>query len=485
MIGLGIGSLSLAVRKNCHGIDCFNPQPLFDPSDKRTLFQDGLGTAPVTGPGQPVGLMLDRSSGLTRGQNVVMNGDFRDGANNWNTIGGVTINDGEARIYSPDGSHTEIRQTDILTVGKWYRIEYTVTAYGFGGLSIGLEQGDLSLPVTLGQHSVFVRASVKNLSIRQASGPTDVTITRLSAREVFGHHAAKPVNGDKRPKLARHPTSGVRNLLDASEDWSANVGGAGITVEANASSDPDGSMAFSVLYNSTNINDRIIKRAAVTAENGKTYTASVVLNTSDCTSSKWSLALGKGSEHRVILEFDPVLLPASFIAKDSSNGTIWKSVSYGFEDLGNGFARISITGKAVSLTSNLLEVALWNNDVVAGKKVSVGRTQIETGSGVTAYQTRVDQYDITESGQRDLWYLSRDQGDDDLIVSLADPGSDATEFWMDEDGSTITSGQTIGAGDRVLPGGARLYTHGIINRALTTSEEAGLTKFLKRKLATE
>lgn len=33
----------------------------FDPSDTATLFQDAAGTIPVTGSGQPVGLMLDKS----------------------------------------------------------------------------------------------------------------------------------------------------------------------------------------------------------------------------------------------------------------------------------------------------------------------------------------------------------------------------------------------------------------------------------------
>jgi hypothetical protein len=37
------------------------PGAWFDPSDLATLFQDSAGTLPVTAPGQPVGLMLDKS----------------------------------------------------------------------------------------------------------------------------------------------------------------------------------------------------------------------------------------------------------------------------------------------------------------------------------------------------------------------------------------------------------------------------------------
>ena len=36
----------------------------YDPNDLSTMFQDAAGTVPVTGAGQPVGLILDKSKGL-------------------------------------------------------------------------------------------------------------------------------------------------------------------------------------------------------------------------------------------------------------------------------------------------------------------------------------------------------------------------------------------------------------------------------------
>ena len=39
----------------------------YDPNDLSTMFQDAAGTVPVTGVGQPVGLMLDKSKGLVYG----------------------------------------------------------------------------------------------------------------------------------------------------------------------------------------------------------------------------------------------------------------------------------------------------------------------------------------------------------------------------------------------------------------------------------
>ena len=57
-------------------VQAFDPIALFgsgeegawyDPSDLSTLYQDAAGTTPVTAAGQPVGLMLDKSKGLTLG----------------------------------------------------------------------------------------------------------------------------------------------------------------------------------------------------------------------------------------------------------------------------------------------------------------------------------------------------------------------------------------------------------------------------------
>lgn len=52
----------------------------YDPSDLTTLFQDSAGTIHVTGPGQPIGLMLDKSSSarVVR-RNLLTETEFRNG----------------------------------------------------------------------------------------------------------------------------------------------------------------------------------------------------------------------------------------------------------------------------------------------------------------------------------------------------------------------------------------------------------------------
>lgn len=349
-------------------------------------------------------------------------------------------------------------------------------AFGFPSLGVSDPLAALRLKAI-----VWLDASDRYSMRQDSAGTVPVSsfgdpVGRLSGRS--GNVYATQDAAGKRPLLSRLPKGGVRNLLNTSEDWIDNSGISGITVAPDASADPNGAMTFDVLNNSTDPNDRIYKRSPVSAVNGNTYTASVVLNIAGCTSSTWSLDLGKGSEHRVLMEFNPLLLPGGVTTKDTSNGTLWDIVDHGYQDLGGGFVRIWVVGRAVNLSSNLLEVALWNRDIVAGETLSVGRVQIEEGNTATAYQRRTSITDVTEQGVRSLSGLFHDQTDDEMTVTLPDLGTDATEFWADSSGVSISTGITIGAGARTLPTSERLFAYGVFDRALTAQETSQLQTFL-------
>ena len=66
----------------------------YDPNDLSTMFQDAAGTVPVTGVGQPVGLMLDKGKGLVLGSERINGGDFTNGL-----IGVITEGDGSASAW--------------------------------------------------------------------------------------------------------------------------------------------------------------------------------------------------------------------------------------------------------------------------------------------------------------------------------------------------------------------------------------------------
>ena len=62
---------------------------VYDPNDLTTMFQNAAGTVPVTGAGQPVGLMLDKSKGLVLGSELVT----------VSTVNGLPAN-GSVQFYS-------------------------------------------------------------------------------------------------------------------------------------------------------------------------------------------------------------------------------------------------------------------------------------------------------------------------------------------------------------------------------------------------
>lgn len=467
MINLGLSITSLATRNGPSGIKDLNPSLWLDPADMRALFQDSAGTMPVLGPGQPVGLMLDKSNDLRLGPDVVTDGKFNDGEAHWNTNGGATISNGEVRIHSPDGSYSNVVQTDILTIGEWYRVEYTVTAYGFGGLSINGVTGNPPLPTTMGRHIVFIQSSVEFLSIKRRSGPTDVTIADLVVRSIPGYHAAQKFNNDGRPVLARRPVSGIRNLLDNSASFAGWNNSAG-SLTATVLGTPEIEM---------------VKLAARAGQSGLTFVAlpSVVQAAQIATFS----VVASAAEYP-ILHFtggDGFAASRGAFEVDLTTGAVLSGSAF-VESLGSGLFRASTQlDYSGSGNKNLYirpreEVGV---DVLGDgvKGILLAQAQLEIGSAPTSYQNRGNQYDVTESGQRAFWYLSNDQIDDELVVEFPDLGSDVTEFWADENGVTIQGGQLIGAGDRVVPGGASLYAYGAIERALSGPETAQLRTFLE------
>ena len=73
----------------------------YDPNDLSTMYQDTAGTIPVTAAGQPVGLMLDKTKGLTLGSTIITNGNFESDTSwtkgaGWTIAGGVASFNGSA-----------------------------------------------------------------------------------------------------------------------------------------------------------------------------------------------------------------------------------------------------------------------------------------------------------------------------------------------------------------------------------------------------
>ena len=92
-----------------------------------TMFQDIVGTVPVTGVGQPVGLIWDKSRTINRGVNLVSNGTFTTNTTGWTALASsIASVSGELEVTGSGGSYPRAEQAYTLVVGKTYRMSATV-----------------------------------------------------------------------------------------------------------------------------------------------------------------------------------------------------------------------------------------------------------------------------------------------------------------------------------------------------------------------
>jgi len=165
----------------------------YDPSDLTTLYQDANGFTPVTGTGQPVGLMLDKSKGLTLGSEL-----FSDFA----TEGLWTDNGNGSWSITNAASITDLRSATLGVTGKRYRIEITFTVSS--GLVAVYPLNTSPYSVSSGQTKVvFTEANYGVISdqlwIRAAAGTT-ATVSNISVKELPGNHATQATS-TARPTL--------------------------------------------------------------------------------------------------------------------------------------------------------------------------------------------------------------------------------------------------------------------------------------------
>lgn len=133
----------------------------YDPNDLSTMWQDAAGTVPVTGVGQPVGLILDKSGRNNHayqttsaarpifrqkpilGSELVVNGDFSTGISNWGVVGGsatkaVTWVGGSLKV-SAETAGTCVSSglmNTLLVAGKTYQVSGDCITYdSVGGLN--------------------------------------------------------------------------------------------------------------------------------------------------------------------------------------------------------------------------------------------------------------------------------------------------------------------------------------------------------------
>lgn len=276
-----------------------------------------------------------------------------------------------------------------------------------------------------------------------------------------------------RPIYGRVPAMGRRNLLEETETL---VSGIWTVTEATTAPEGDGVVSITPSTNKTAHSAYLVD--FTTWDDNGDYTYSIEV---------------KGSDTGV---FDIV----RFASRDKGNTFpgVWVDLTDGSKedrqsptattvtDMGDGWYRITLTANAgTGAATALFQIVLASGGTSSfagdgSAALLVRKPQAEAGATATDYQRVGSTHDVTEDGVRSLAYLYAD-GDDELEATLPDLGTDATVAYASDQGVTIQTGQTIGAGAFDVLRDDMLFGMVVIDRALTTAETARLTAWLNHK----
>ncbi len=174
----------------------------YDPNDLSTMFLDAEGTVPVTGAGQPVGLVLDKSKGLVLGEERVLNTSFET-SDSWaaDANSNLSIMNGQA-VFSSTPVYKAFRQTGRLTVGKWYKITIDVAEISLG--SLFLPNLFNTVITTAGVKTYIAQAKFDYVYLMTSSSGATAKVNSVSVKELSGNHSYQTTSS-MRPLLVASP----------------------------------------------------------------------------------------------------------------------------------------------------------------------------------------------------------------------------------------------------------------------------------------
>jgi len=111
----------------------------------------------------------------------------------WTVTGDSVVENGYGKVYTSDGSNTQIQKGGIMNVGDYYLLEYTVYSVPTAPGNIAVYQGwqsspdiDLNIPSTIATHKVLLYPETSGLIIkRSGSSATQVWLSSISLKKVL------------------------------------------------------------------------------------------------------------------------------------------------------------------------------------------------------------------------------------------------------------------------------------------------------------
>ena len=178
---------------------------VYDNNDLSSFFLDSTGATQATVNGL-VGLQLDKSGNLALGADFCVNGGF-DTDTVWTKGGGWAISGGVA-TKTPGVANT-LQQAYALTVGKAYKITYTVSGRTAGTCAGALFGGTTVFEPLIGSNgarSCILIAVTGNITFGITADSTfDGSVDNFTIQELPGNHRYQTTTGSK-PVLRGTPT---------------------------------------------------------------------------------------------------------------------------------------------------------------------------------------------------------------------------------------------------------------------------------------
>jgi hypothetical protein len=330
---------------------------------------------------------------LTLGSELTTNGTL-DTDTAWAKGTGWTISSGAAQANV--GAFQVIDQTITITTGKVYRVSFDVTAYSSGNVRASLIGGTAvigAVRASTGQYVAYLAAvsgnnkiaigsdgsgfigTIDNISVREVTAASPSTYTRNFGGRFPPRFDYDPVTLAPRGLLIEEQRT---NLVTRSEEFdNAAWQKTGVTVTANATTSPDGTVDADKLVEDSTSAAHQTFNGPISISAGSTYTYTVYAKAAE--RSWFAISAWDTSERFTFFNLATGVVGTNAVGNTAT-----------ITPVGNGWYRCTVT-RTVSAASTYGQFFVSTADNVvsytgtAGSGVFIWGAQLEAGAFATSY----------------------------------------------------------------------------------------------------
>ena len=309
------------------------------------------------------------------GSELVTDGDFSS-SSNWYIGTGCSISNGQAIFSSASGGSGFTGQNanaNICTIGKTYKVTFTIVSISEGGLKIRFPFNSSNIHTEAGTYTEYGVSTNANIYI-QNSGTTTAVIDNVSIKEVTGDRARLnyEIEGGlvntKPSLLLENQSTNEVTYSEKLNEWSS-VGG--VTLTSDIAKSPDGSISADGIQDTTGGSFKRIRIVKGSLSPNSTFTASVFVK-------KETSQINFGG---IALVYQNVSTATSYGIIDAVNGTIVNgsgsiTPTFNVVDFGN-YWRFEMTSTDNG-SNTAVEFAIYGTLSNNGTSLGVGAGSVRT-----------------------------------------------------------------------------------------------------------